>query len=912
MDVRIRTARLFLAAAALAGAAAGGQDLYWGGGAGDVGDNTALPVTTNGLTGLWNATLKNWATAPSPGVYTSYTGGAHVHLGYYTNSGPGLSAVLTLETSPEVTGLSACMNMTTDYNRFFDLTAASAQTLTPSGLAAVLNPVSQDATRGLRLRPNVALAGSAPVEKSGMGVFEIQSDSSAYSGGLRVSMGTLVLANTGSLKGVPRFDLFGKVVSATAGGYGGNEFGMGTLTHAPAAGANDRLGDNALFVINRGALDYRTGSASTETIGRVDLETWGVLGGGQGAGGGTLTLSDATAGLTRGSTGLGMAMVPLNAAGTPFVNIRVPNGLATDTLLPWLASGRAGFMMVDSANNNTLVQVPSTEAAADVSTWTSLYGATHNLRIGNNTSVTLTGTLGDDLTVNAIGFFNTAATTLTLGNGKTLTLASGGLSYRSGGSSAHQTLTNGFLTSGTDKLYLNSSDSGSSGTLYIHSGITGALDVIKAGISSVDFRGVAANTYSGATIVNSGHLALNKTGGAIAIPGPLVVRHSGSVASGGNQINPVADVTIEAGGLIYTFAQSFGGVLKLAGGTLLFPNVAITVTNSAAAGLVFNGGWLNQNSSHPGTLNLQTDVRYESNAVSQARFERLYTVSTGSYHIELDGGNRTFDIADSTTLASDVPEMVIDTPLVPGSPAGGRITKAGTGTLQLTTTNSFAGGTTVNGGTLRVSSISAAAQSNLTAFTSASGGGSSMVTFNAPVAKEMAVGQSITGTTFRAVTVVRVLNDYEILTSSFNNLGVSTNVSVSAIARSGNLGTGPVVVNSTGTLKLDAGIAVTNAVTVTAGGTLAASGAGVGSLTIDEGTLAAELAAGPVTVNSAASLTGAALQVTGQVGTAPTVILTANGGVTGTFAQVPRMVAVVYTPNSVAVRKITGSVVMLR
>lgn len=909
MSRSTKTFRFVQASVAVACMTACGQDRYWGGGAGDIADGTPLPINTNGLNGVWNATLKNWATGPSGATYTNYLNGAYVQLGHYTN---GASAVLTLEAEPQIAGLVVCMNATFDYNRFFDLTAVSARTLTPVGAPAVINPVSQDSTRGMRLRPNVALAGSAPLEKIGNGVFEVQSDSGAYSGTLRVAMGTLVLASTGSLNGVPRFDLFGKVVTATASGYGGNEFSMGTLTHAPASGANDRLGDSALFVINRGALDYRPTATSAETIGRVDLETWGVLGGGQGNTGGTLTLSDATAGLTRGSTGLGMAVVPLSASGAPFVNIRVPNGLAADTLLPWLASGRGGFMQVDSANNNTLVQVPASEAVTDVSTWTSLYGATTNLRVGTNTSVTLTGVLDDDLTLQSLGFFNTAVSTLALASGKTLTLASGGLSYRSATASAHQTLTNGFLASGTDKLYLNASDSGNAATLYIHTPIVGAaLDVIKAGISSIDFRGTANNTYGGTTTVNGGNLALNKAGGALAIPGPLVVRNGGSVSAGNNQINPAADVSIEAGGLIYTFAQSFGGVLKIAGGTLLFPNVTLTVTNSATPGLVFNGGWLNQNSSHPGTLNLQTDVRYESNAVAQARFERLYTVSTGAYNIELDGGNRTFDIADSVTLADGVPEMVIDTPIVSGSPAGGRITKTGAGTLQLTGTNTYAGGTAVNGGTLRVSIISAPAQSNLTAYTSGSGQGSSIVTFNAPVAKHMALGQLITGTTVSASrTVVRVIGDYEVLASGNNVVGVSTNVSVGAIARFGNLGTGAVVVGDTGTLQLDAGIAVTNTVTVSAGGTLAASGAALGPLTINGGTLAADLTAGAVTGNSAVTLSSAALTVAGTLGEAPVTILTATGGVTGTFTTVPSNVAVSYTANTVVIRpKRTGMVI---
>ncbi len=910
MNTRKIACGLVLASLMTAGLTAWGQSLCWGGGSADIADNTPLPFTTNGMNGTWNATLKNWATSPTPGAYTTFTNGAFVQLGYYTN---GANAVLTLETDPQVSGLTGCMNATVDYNRIFDLTAASVRTLTPVGAPAILNTVSQDGTRGMRLQPNVALAGSAPIEKIGTGVFEVQSDSSAYSGNVRVSMGTFVLANIASLKGVPRFDLFGKVVSATASGYGGNEFSTGMLTHTPSAGSNDRLGDNTLVVLSRGSLDYRSTATSAETIGRVDLETWGVLGGGQGNGGGTVTLSDATAGLTRGSTGLGMAVIPLNSSDIPYVNFRVPNGLATDTLLPWLASGRAGFMYVDSADNNTLKQVAMTEAAADVSTWTSLYGATSNVRVGTNNSVTLTGVLGDDLTINSLGFYNAGVATLALGSGKTLTLASGGLSYRAANSSAHQTITNGFLTSGTDKLYLNSSDSGNSATLYIHSPIIGAtLNVFKAGISGIDFRGTAANTYGGTTTVNGGHLALNKTGGAIAIPGPLVVRNGGSVGASNNQINPTANVTIEAGGLIYIFEQTFGGVLKIAGGSLLFPNVILTVTNSAASGLVFNGGWFNQNSSHPGTLNLQTDVRYESNAVAQARFERLYKVSTGAYNIELDGGNRTFDIADSVALASGVPEMVIDTPITPGSPAGGRITKTGTGTLQLTGTNTYTGGTTVNGGTLRVSVISASAQSGLTAYTGNSGAGASVVTFNAPVAKNMVVGQAITGTTFRAVSIVRVISDYEILTGAQNNVGVSTNASVTAISRSGNLGTGEVTVNSTGALTLDAGIAVTNAVTVNAGGTISGSGAEVGSLTLNGGTLAADLNASALAVSNSVSISnGATLALTGTLGDEPVTVLTAGAGVTGAFATIPEGVSVSYTATSVVVGRRKGLMIRI-
>jgi autotransporter-associated beta strand protein len=895
------------ALAALAGGA-WGSDLYWGGGAVDLAAGTPLPLTTNALSGTWNLTLNNWATSPAPGAYATYADGAFVQLGYYTNSGPGPVATLTLEASPQVAGFEACLNATTDFNRFFDLTAASARTVTPVGSLCALNLVSQDNTRGMRLRPNVSLAGSAALEKDGAGVFEVQSDSSAYTGEVRVRMGNFSIASSGSLRGVSRFDLSGRIVTATASGYGGNEFGMGALTVTAANNANDKLGDSALVVLNRSNFDYRPTASSTETMGRVDVETWGVLGGSQGTAGGVLTLGDATAGLTRGSSGQAMAMVPVASAGTPFVNIRVPNGLATNVVLPWLASGRGGLMYVDGADSYTLKQAAVTAAATDVSTWTAAYGPESNVRVGDNSAVVLTGALSGDLQLKSLGLFNTGAATLALG-GNLLSLSSGGLSYKAGALNAHQTLTNGVLTCGADTLYLHSGDSGAAATLVLAVTITGAVDVVKAGVAGIELAGIQNNTYTGKTVVQSGVLTLNKSGGAVAVPGPLVIRKAGSVGmSKDAQLATSSDVTIEAGGLLTPRLQTFGGLLTLAGGSIYLQNFSVTCSK-AGAGLRFNGGYINHSSTAAGTLNLQTDVRYEASATAQARFERF---STGAYNIELDGGNRTFDIDDSSSLPAGVPEMVVDTTIIPGSPAGGALTKTGAGTLQLTGTNTYAGGTTVNGGTLRVSVIRAAAQSNLVAYTANAGQSSSIVVFNAPVAKDMAVGQAITGSTLSANrTVVRVLSDYEILTSGLNVPGVSTNAAVGAVERRGSLGSGPVAVTNAGTLKLDTGIAVTNTVRIFSGGTLAASGASVGPLTVSGGTLAADLAFGAVTVSNAVTLSGANLTVAGALGDEPATVLFATGGVTGTFASWPADVTVSYPDaNTVVVRKRrTGTVI---
>lgn len=257
--------------------------------------------------------------------------------------------------------------------------------------------------------------------------------------------------------------------------------------------------------------------------------------------------------------------------------------------------------------------------------------------------------------------------------------------------------------------------------------------------------------------------------------------------------------------------------------------------------------------------------------------------------------------------------MVVDTAIVAGSPAGGALTKTGAGILQLTYTNSYAGGSTVNGGTLRVSKITAPAQTGLCAYTMQI---PNVVTFTEPVARNMVLGQSITGTTISANrAVVRVLNDYEIMTSGGNVNGASTNVAVAAMSRSGNLGTGAATVNNTGTLEIDAGISLANAVTVNAGGTIVASGAGLGSLAVDGGTVSVDLDAGTLAVSGAVSLEDATLTFSGTLGDEPVTLLTAGTSLTGTFATVnnqPPYSALRYIDNSVVIAKDLPTLIIVK
>jgi hypothetical protein len=179
----------------------------------------------------------------------------------------------------------------------------------------------------------------------------------------------------------------------------------------------------------------------------------------------------------------------------------------------------------------------------------------------------------------------------------------------------------------------------------------------------------------------------------------------------------------------------------------------------------------------------------------------------------------------------------------------------------------------------------------------------------------MAVRQVIRSASNTGITsaqaITDVINDYQIVVTSTGGTAQPNDIQVDAISRSGSLGTGPATVNDTGTLKIDPGISLANDVTVNAGGTIAASGATIGSLTVNGGTVAATPSAGALSASGAVSLTNTALTLTGNVDNAPMTLLSA-GSITGKFASIPEKVSVRYYPTYVTVERMKGLVIVVR
>lgn len=183
---------------------------------------------------------------------------------------------------------------------------------------------------------------------------------------------------------------------------------------------------------------------------------------------------------------------------------------------------------------------------------------------------------------------------------------------------------------------------------------------VEAPTSSVywgdlDFVGNQSNTYTGLTTVRgSTVLGLLRTGGATSIAGDLMAQGNATVVIGqSEQIADTSTVTIDS-----SSGPTIGGT-RLPGLLFLAPHLTETV------GALYGTGTINLGSS---------------------------TLRTGAGDF---GGT----IADSG---------------VPGVAADGRIVKYGPGVFTLSGANSYSGGTSVEGGTLRVANDSALGTGGLT------------------------------------------------------------------------------------------------------------------------------------------------------------------------------------------------------
>ena len=864
--------------------------LHWAGGTADKVDGTPISYDAVDLAGDWNTTIKNWATDDVGTTYVPFADGSFAVLGGMRNAANNAIVDINVLSDLTLSGLLASLQpagANNTFNQRFQLNASVPRLISLNGNPFTMWIIATEASRHIRLEPNVRLNGSTPLRIRGGGFLDVRGVHSGYSGALEVASGRMDVSAGAGFPSVNQMSVRG-YPSASVASYVGNAFETPSIRIVPGSnGLNDQLHDGLVMTLSSGQLDYRgrrnntLANVSSEVMGQLVLEPFGVLSLSAAALAGsnpsTLTLSHSTAGINRGSQGRGTMIVGVTSGSAVQTDVIVQNGVTVGGILPWMSHNRAGFMRLN-ALTKAIEVVPSTAAPTALNTWL----AASDYKVGDNTAFTPSGQIGT-LSINSLGFFVNPAATVTIGASDTLTIASGGIAFQPTAFNAHATLTGGQLASGTDQLHLHTGDSANSATLYINSAIIGSgMDVIKAGVANAQFGGTVNNTYSGATYINKGHLIMAKTGGAISVPGDMVIRRSGSAeTSSTSPFGPASRLIIDDGGMFQANSPyTQGGRVIINGGRYHLINHAVNFND----GLSFNGGTISHNSTALGTISLHGNISYASTSTAQAVWLRY---GTGLFTVELDGTNRTFDIAASTALPAGTPEMVFEVSITngQGTAANSGITKTGSGTLMFTMTNYYAGPTIVEAGTLHVGSRSAPAQSGLRASLYGSGANFDAIVFHEPVASNMAPGQAISGTGVGASrSILRVVDDrYVLLNGGGHSTTDTVDVAVSALLRYGSLGSGPVT-NNGGTLLVDSGITLANAMTVN-GGQITNNGVFTGPLTVYGGTVtgggsyngSATLHGGVIlaTLNNGATVNGNLSPAGSAIGT-----MTVNGNVT--------------------------------
>jgi autotransporter-associated beta strand protein len=379
--------------------------------------------------------------------------------------------------------------------------------------------------------------------------------------------------------------------------------------------------------------------------------------------------------------------------------------------------------------------------------------------------------------------------------------------------------TNGSLNMGTGAVTMNASRTVtvSNGTLTLGGAIGGStFGLTKNGSGTLILTG--ASTYNGTTTVNAGNLTIGA---------------ADRIADTSN-LN-VAGGTFNLGGFNETLGSITGsGNITLGAGNL----TTNSTSNSTFSGLISGTGGLTKNGSS--TLTLSGNNTYNGTT----------TINAGTIEIaaagRLGGGNYSANISNSGVLIYSGTNNQILGGVISGS---GALTKAGSGTLTLSNNNTYTGATTINAGTLEITSTA------------------------------LLSGGNYTGSITNNGSLLLALNSNQTLSGVISGIGALTKNGTGTLTLAGNNNYSGGTTLNTGTLVIgNANAAGTGTITQTSGSSL---------LKIDTtGTITNDMSVYNVLASQSATLSGAITvnNATWDIDTGDTLTISGavsgNGGVT--------------------------------
>ncbi len=375
----------------------------------------------------------------------------------------------------------------------------------------------------------------------------------------------------------------------------------------------------------------------------------------------------------------------------------------------WDGNGGAG-----NANWNTLLNWNSTNTVPPAN---ALGGLT-------NTVITFAGTaklapaMNNSYFINSLIFGNDAGafTLNSSGANRILTIGSGGISNFS---TNKETVVSSLSLSNAQTWNASAGDLAIRGTVNLGANaltvaglrnvaisnvIRGTGAIIKQDAGTLTLAGGGANTYSGGTTLNGGNIAVAKAN-ALGT-GPLTINAGSLNIAGFNQT--VGTVSLFGGSISGTSGQLSGSSFQVQSGTIsarlagtgaLIKSSNGTVTlaggggaNTYSGGTILNGGTINAakvNALGTGPLTLN------AGNLNIAGFNQ--TVGT----VSLLGGS----ISGTSGLLNGLSYQLQSGTISARLGGTGALIKSGGGTVNLTSSNTYSGGTVINGGTLMVNNV---------------------------------------------------------------------------------------------------------------------------------------------------------------------------------------------------------------
>ncbi len=672
---------------------------------------------------------------------------------------------------------------------------------------------------------NGAISGDGGINKVGTGTLEL-AGANTYAGETTINAGTAILSHSTALGDTSA----GTSVASGAIVQLENDIAVGAEalalngTLVNASGTNSfggAISGNGVVNVDGGSLTLSGTSANTYT--GVTTVNAGTLQLGKSSGvtalAGNLVIGDgsgaATARLLANGQIADTSAVILQTGGTPTFDL---NGY-TETIGSIASANASAGIQLGSGTLTTGGDGSSTAFAGVIS------GSGGSLTKEGTGTFTLSGS-------------NTYTGATTIEEGTLIATHSNALGTTAGGTTVQAGATlqlQNDISIGAEALALDGSLASASGANTYSGAISGTGNVtLQSG--TLTLAGTTANTYTGITTVNAGTLDLSKTGSVNALAGNLIVGDgSGSATVRWLAANQVADssaITLDATGTPVLNLNGYSDTV----GSLASSNASAAVqlgsgslttggdnSSTAFAGVISGtGGSLTKTGS--GTLTLTGANTYSGGT----------TVSAGV----LQGSTTSLpgNIANNAAVVFDQASAGTYAGVMSGS---GSLTKQNAGTLTLSGANTYSGGTTVSAGALQGSTTSLQGNITNNAsvvFDQASAGTyAGVMSGSGSLTKQNAGTLTLTGTnTFSGGTTVSA----GALQGSTTSLQGNITNNASVVFDQASAGTYAGVMSGTGSLtKQNAGTLTLTGANTYSGGTTVSAGTLQGSTTSLQGNI---------------------------------------------------------------------------